>query len=119
MIWIIMSYKFWRKNKYHIFTRYFEVISIYNNITGASKAQIFVSITAERYKAKKFRKSLCPIVERLYGFMWFYGRNTGKKVLDIKKITACSESIYFMTRYNLSKYSLKQFKTVVQENVLQ
>ena len=73
------------------------MISNYNYIIRAIKAQIFVSTIAERYKAKKFRKSLCPIVERLHGSMWFFGRNTGKKVLDIKIIRDCSELIYFMT----------------------
>ena len=46
----------------------------------------FVNYWAVRYQAKKFRKALCPIVERLVGSMQFHGRNTGKKVKAIRII---------------------------------
>jgi len=49
-----------------------------------SKSQVYVPHTAGRYQAKKFRKALCPIVERLVGSMQFHGRNTGKKVKAIR-----------------------------------
>lgn len=48
------------------------------------KSQVYVPHTAGRYQAKKFRKALCPIVERLVGSMQFHGRNTGKKVKAIR-----------------------------------
>lgn len=34
-----------------------------------TKSQVFIPHTAGRYQVKKFRKALCPIVERLVGSM--------------------------------------------------
>eukprot|EP00178_Gracilaria_changii_P009848 TRINITY_DN28637_c0_g1_i1.p1 TRINITY_DN28637_c0_g1~~TRINITY_DN28637_c0_g1_i1.p1 ORF type:complete len:105 (-),score=12.36 TRINITY_DN28637_c0_g1_i1:156-470(-) len=50
----------------------------------STKSQVFIPHTAGRYQAKRFRKALCPIVERLVGSMQFSGRNTGKKVKAIR-----------------------------------
>jgi small subunit ribosomal protein S5e len=48
------------------------------------KSKVYVPHTAGRYQVKKFRKALCPIVERLVGSMQFHGRNTGKKTKAIR-----------------------------------
>jgi small subunit ribosomal protein S5e len=56
--------------------------------------------TAGRYQSKKFRKALCPIVERLVGSMQFHGRNTGKKVKAIRIVRHAFEIIFLLTGRN-------------------
>jgi len=65
-----------------------------------SKSQVYVPHTAGRYQAKKFRKALCPIVERLVGSMQFHGRNTGKKVKAIRIVRHAFEIIHLLTGRN-------------------
>ena len=66
----------------------------------SSKAQVYVPHTAGRYQTKKFRKALCPIVERLVGSMQFHGRNTGKKVKAIRIVRHAFEIIHLLTGRN-------------------
>jgi len=66
----------------------------------STKAQVFVPHTAGRYQAKKFRKALCPIVERLVGSLQFHGRNTGKKVKAIRIVRHVFEIINLLTGRN-------------------
>ena len=66
----------------------------------STKSQVFVPHTAGRYQAKKFRKALCPIVERLVGSMQFSGRNTGKKVKAIRIVRHAFEIINLLTGKN-------------------
>jgi small subunit ribosomal protein S5e len=67
---------------------------------SATKAQVFVPHTAGRYQSKKFRKALCPIVERLVGSLQFHGRNTGKKVKAIRIVRHAFEIIHLLTGRN-------------------
>jgi small subunit ribosomal protein S5e len=41
------------------------------------KDQVYLPHTAGRYQVKKFRKALCPIVERLCNSLMRKGRNNG------------------------------------------
>ena len=66
----------------------------------STKAQVYIPHTAGRYQAKKFRKALCPIVERLVGSMQFSGRNTGKKVKAIRIVRHTFEIINLLTGKN-------------------
>ena len=66
----------------------------------STKSQVYVPHTAGRYQAKKFRKALCPIVERLVGSMQFSGRNTGKKVKAIRIVRHAFEIIHLLTGKN-------------------
>lgn len=66
----------------------------------STKSQVFVPHTAGRYQAKRFRKALCPIVERLVGSMQFAGRNTGKKVKAIRIIRHTFEIVHLLTGKN-------------------
>lgn len=61
---------------------------------------MFVPHTAGRYQSKKFRKALCPIVERLVGSLQFHGRNTGKKVKAIRIVRHAFEIINLLTGKN-------------------
>jgi len=64
------------------------------------KAQVFVPHTAGRYQARRFRKALCPIVERLVGCLMFKGRNAGKKAKAIRIIKHSLEIIHQTTGEN-------------------
>ena len=44
------------------------------------KSQVFVPHTAGKYQILRFRKTQCPIVERLVDALMFHGRNCGKKL---------------------------------------
>jgi small subunit ribosomal protein S5e len=66
----------------------------------STKSQVFVPHTAGRYQTKKFRKALCPIVERLVGSMQFHGRNTGKKLKAIRIVRHAFEIIHLLTGRN-------------------
>ena len=43
---------------------------------------VFLPHTAGRYQSRPFRKTACPIVERLVNSMMMHGRNNGKKLSD-------------------------------------
>ena len=73
----------------------------------SSRSQVFVPHTAGRYQVKKFRKALCPIVERLVGSMQFAGRNTGKKVKAIRIVRHAFEIIHLLTGRNPLEVFLK------------
>lgn len=66
----------------------------------SSRSQVYVPHTAGRYQVKKFRKAICPIVERLVGSMQFHGRNTGKKVKAIRIVRHAFEIIHLLTGRN-------------------
>lgn len=53
-----------------------------------------------RYQRKKFRKALCPIVERLAGALMFHGRNTGKKVKAVNILKHAFEIVHLLTGKN-------------------
>lgn len=65
-----------------------------------SKSQVFLPHTAGRYQQKKFKKSLCPIIERLVGCIAFKGRNSGKKVQSVKIMRATLELLNHATGEN-------------------
>ena len=66
----------------------------------STKSQVFVPHTAGRYQSKRFRKALCPIVERLVGSMQFRGRNTGKKVKAIRIVRHAFEIVHLLSGKN-------------------
>ncbi|CAN3476084.1 small ribosomal subunit protein uS7 [Diutina catenulata] len=61
---------------------------------------IFVSHTAGRYAAKRFRKAQCPIVERLTNSLMMNGRNNGKKLKDVRIVKHAFEIIHVLTEQN-------------------
>merc|ERR1711934_1036826 len=50
---------------------------------NTSKTNVYVPHTAGRYQVKRFRKTQCPIVERLTNTLMRHGRNNGKKNIAI------------------------------------
>ncbi len=61
---------------------------------------VFVSHTAGRYAAKRFRKSQSPIVERLTNSLMMNGRNNGKKLKAVRIVKHALEIISVLTDQN-------------------
>ncbi|VDL95082.1 unnamed protein product [Schistocephalus solidus] len=56
--------------------------------------------TAGRYQTKRFRKSLCPIVERVCNSLMMHGRNNGKKIKTLNILKHSFELIHLLTGEN-------------------
>lgn len=78
-------------------------ISLEDFIAVRPKDQVYLPHTAGRYQVKRFRKALCPIVERLCNALMRKGRNNGKKVLAIKIMQQAFELIHLLTDENPMK----------------
>ena len=70
----------------------------YIAVGGNSKA--YLPHTQGRYQAKRFRKALCPIVERLCVSMMMHGRNNGKKLMAVRIVKHAFEIIHLLTDKN-------------------
>merc|ERR1712226_262262 len=64
------------------------------------KYAVYVPHTAGRYQVKRFRKILCPVVERLVNSLMMHGRNNGKKLMAIRIVRHCFELIHLHTGKN-------------------
>jgi len=64
------------------------------------KNKVFISHTAGRYASKRFRKALCPIVERLTNSLMMHGRNNGKKLMAVRIVKHAFEIIHLITGEN-------------------
>lgn len=53
--------------------------------------------TAGRYQVKRFRKTLCPIVERVCNSLMMHGRNNGKKIKAMNILKHTFEIIHILT----------------------
>merc|ERR1711908_205670 len=53
-----------------------------------------------RYQQKRFRKAMCPIVERLCCSMMMHGRNNGKKLMAVRIVKHAFEIIHLLTDKN-------------------
>ncbi|GME71808.1 unnamed protein product [[Candida] boidinii] len=61
---------------------------------------VFVAHTAGRYASKRFRKSQCPIIERLTNSLMMNGRNNGKKLKAVRIVKHALEIINVLTDQN-------------------
>ncbi|GME83999.1 unnamed protein product [Ambrosiozyma monospora] len=61
---------------------------------------VFVAHTAGRYASKRFRKSQCPIIERLTNSLMMNGRNNGKKLKAVRIVKHALEIINVLTEQN-------------------
>ena len=75
-------------------------ISLEDFIAIKAKDQVYLPHTAGRYQLKRFRKALCPIVERLANSLMRKGRNNGKKLLALRVIQQAFEIVHLMTDEN-------------------
>ncbi|KAL3469185.1 ribosomal protein S7 domain-containing protein [Aspergillus californicus] len=64
------------------------------------RSPVYLPHTAGRYAAKRFRKSQCPIVERLTNSIMMNGRNSGKKLMAVRIVAHAFEIIHIMTDQN-------------------
>jgi len=64
------------------------------------RAPVYIPHTSGRYAAKRFRKSLCPIVERLTNSMMMNGRNNGKKLMAVRIVKHACEIVHLLTDQN-------------------
>merc|ERR1719424_954822 len=53
----------------------------------------FVPHSAGRYQTRRFRKALCPIVERMACSLMMHGRNNGKKLKAVRIIKQALEIV--------------------------
>lgn len=64
------------------------------------KQQVVVPHTAGRYQNKRFHKVNCPLVERLVNYLLSHGRNTGKKLMNIRIVSQAFDLINLSTGAN-------------------
>ncbi len=72
-------------------------ISLKDYIPIKGKAAKYLPHTAGRYQVKRFRKALCPIVERLCCSLMMHGRNNGKKLMSVRIVKHTFEIIHLLT----------------------
>eukprot|EP00998_Keelungia_sp_KM082_P008491 NODE_4678_length_761_cov_591.794953_g4655_i0.p1 GENE.NODE_4678_length_761_cov_591.794953_g4655_i0~~NODE_4678_length_761_cov_591.794953_g4655_i0.p1 ORF type:complete len:215 (-),score=61.54 NODE_4678_length_761_cov_591.794953_g4655_i0:116-697(-) len=65
-----------------------------------SRKNVYIPHTSGRWNKKRFRKSQCPIVERLVNAVMYHGRNNGKKIMALRHIKATFEIIQLVTDSN-------------------
>jgi len=75
-------------------------ISLTDYIAVKDKHAKFLPHSAGRYQAKRFRKALCPIVERLTDSLMLPVRNTGEKLMAIRIVKHSFEIIHLLTGEN-------------------
>lgn len=75
-------------------------LSLVDYIAVKDKACVYTPHTAGRYQKKRFRKALCPIVERLVDSLMMKGRNNGKKAMAVRIVEHAFEIIHLMTDRN-------------------
>lgn len=57
------------------------------------RTPVYLSHSAGRYAAKRFRKAQCPIIERLTNSLMMNGRNNGKKLLAVRIVAHAFEIV--------------------------
>lgn len=57
------------------------------------RSPVYLSHSAGRYAAKRFRKAQCPIIERLTNSLMMNGRNNGKKLLAVRIVAHAFEIV--------------------------
>nr|CAD28611.1 40S ribosomal protein s5 [Polytomella sp. Pringsheim 198.80] len=87
-------------------------------ISVKAKSAVFVPHTAGRYQKKRFRKVLCPIVERLTTSLMMHGRNNGKKLMAVRIVKHAFDIIHLMTERTPFRLPLMLLLTVVLVKML-
>eukprot|EP00927_Polykrikos_kofoidii_P030021 TRINITY_DN258_c0_g1_i1.p1 TRINITY_DN258_c0_g1~~TRINITY_DN258_c0_g1_i1.p1 ORF type:complete len:216 (-),score=38.67 TRINITY_DN258_c0_g1_i1:120-701(-) len=75
-------------------------LSLVDYIAVKDNSEKFLPHTAGRYQKKRFRKALCPIVERLCCSMMMKGRNNGKKLMTVRIVQHAFEIVHLLTDKN-------------------
>ena len=74
---------------------------------NTAKSNIYVPHTSGRYQMKRFRKTTCPIIERITNSLMYHGRNNGKKNLAITIVRQALDIISLITNRNPLETVLK------------
>lgn len=96
---------FWK-----FFIQCFFLTSNKDYIPIKGKAARYIPHTAGRYQVKRFRKALCPIVERMCCSLMMHGRNNGKKLMTVRIIKHTFEIIHLLTGENPLKILVDAIK---------
>mmetsp|Transcript_59841 Transcript_59841/g.140912 ORF Transcript_59841/g.140912 Transcript_59841/m.140912 type:complete len:192 (+) Transcript_59841:98-673(+) len=75
-------------------------LSVAPYIAVDGKFARFVPHSSGNYNSKRFRRSQCPLVERVVCSLMMHGRNNGKKIKAIKILKHSFEIIYLLTEKN-------------------
>lgn len=67
---------------------------------------VYVTHSAGKYAAKRFRKASCPIIERLTNSLMMHGRNNGKKLMAVRIVDHAFEIVSATIRERSSQDSL-------------
>merc|ERR1711983_547505 len=75
-------------------------ISLNDYIAVKEKFAKYLPHSAGRYQVKRFRKAMCPVVERLSCSLMMHGRNNGKKLMAVRIVKHAFEIIFLLTGEN-------------------
>ena len=75
-------------------------ISLEDYIAAKPKYATYLPHTGGRYQIKRFRKAVCPIMERVVNSLMYNGRNNGKKLMAVRIMKHCLEIIHLTTDQN-------------------
>merc|ERR1711893_151246 len=75
-------------------------ISLQDYISVKEKFAKYLPHSAGRYQVKRFRKAMCPIVERLACSLMMHGRNNGKKLMAVRIVKHSFEIMFLLTGEN-------------------
>ncbi|KAJ3329942.1 ribosomal protein S5 [Blyttiomyces sp. JEL0837] len=75
-------------------------VKLFNKDYLEIRHPVYLPHTAGRYQVKRFRKSRCPIVERLANSLMMHGRNNGKKLMAVRIIKHSFEIVHLLTDQN-------------------
>lgn len=67
---------------------------------NSTRVKTFMPHTAGRWQNKRFKKSLCPLVERLVNSLMMHGRNSGKKMKAMRIVKHTLEIIHLLNNEN-------------------
>jgi predicted DsbA family dithiol-disulfide isomerase len=73
--------------------RFTEVLTRHRSDYIQIRSPVYLSHSAGRYAAKRFRKAQCPIIERLTNSLMMNGRNNGKKLLAVRIVAHAFEIV--------------------------
>lgn len=80
-------------------------MNLYSDYIYLSKP-VYVTHSAGKYAAKRFRKASCPIIERLTNSLMMHGRNNGKKLMAVRIVDHAFEIVSATTQERSSHESL-------------
>jgi hypothetical protein len=89
-----------------------EVLTRHHSDYIQIRSPVYLSHSAGRYAAKRFRKAQCPIIERLTNSLMMNGRNNGKKLLAVRIVAHAFEIVRATSSYsNFSVANLQSHRS--------